>query len=264
VPERTRRRFLAAGAAALPVICGGGSFTEDGELPVVGSAERTALGPTAATATFVPRAEWGARAPRVRHPNITPGNGGVTVHYVGGVPVARAEHADCARQVRAIQNHHMDTNGWADIAYSHLVCVHGYVFEGRGPGQRTAANGTPEGNQNWYAVCGLVGGSAGTYDPVTPELVAAFHWAIAQLRVAGGAGDGINRHMDHKPTDCPGQLSDYVLDGTLDPGDTLVGGGDGARPWPGAYLSYPPVTEDQSILTWQRQMAMRGWTLESP
>lgn len=171
----------------------------------------------ASNATFVPRDEWGARAPTNRNTNITPEHGGVTVHYVDGVPVAREDHADCAAQVRGIQNHHMDTNGWADIAYTYLTCVHGYVFEGRGPGHRTAANGTNDGNQNWYAVCGLVGGAEGTYDPVTDELVDAFQWSIADLREAGGAGTGINRHMDHLATSCPGQLSDYVQDGSLEP-----------------------------------------------
>jgi hypothetical protein len=214
-------------------------------------------------ATFVPRAEWGGREPRVRHPNITPENGGVTVHYVDGYPLAQADHADCARQVREIQNHHMDTNNWADIAYTYLVCGHGYVFEGRGPGLRTAANGTHRGNQNWYAVCGMGGGVPGNYDLVTPELIDAFRWSIGTLRALGNAAAGINRHMDHRPTDCPGQLAGYVTDGALEPGP-----GDGLRPedgsepsWPGVRLSYPPITEDPSVTAWQEQLAMRGWTL---
>lgn len=207
-------------------------------------------------ATFVSRAEWGARAPRSRSTNITPQYGGVTVHYVDGVPVARSNHADCAGQVRGIQNYHMDSHGWADIAYTYLTCVHGYVFEGRGPGYRTAANGTSSGNQNWYAVCGLVGGAPGTYDPVTSGLIDAFHWSISTLRSVGDAADGINRHMDHKATACPGQLSSYVLDGSLEPG-----GGSWPPPWPGVYFTYPPVTEHPGVATWQQQMSSRGWSL---
>ncbi|WP_234320392.1 peptidoglycan-binding domain-containing protein [Streptomyces sp. SBT349] len=181
----------------------------------------------------------------------------MTIHHVDGNRVARSNHADCAGQVRGIQNHHMDGNGWADIAYTYLTCVHGYVFEGRGPGQRTSANGTDPGNQNWYALCGLVGGVAGNYDPATAQLIDAFQWAISTLRSTGGAASAINRHMDHKATACPGQLSAYVLNGSLNPG----GGGTNPPPWPGVYFRYPPITAHASVNTWQQQQRNRGWTI---
>ncbi|WP_103500331.1 MULTISPECIES: LysM peptidoglycan-binding domain-containing protein [Streptomyces] len=169
-------------------------------------------------ATFVTRAQWGARARRSSNTNITPANGGVTVHHVGGSRVARGSHADCAAQVRGIQNYHMDSNGWTDVAYSHLTCVHGYVFEGRGERQRTAANGTDAGNQNWYAVCALTGGSSSNYDAITAQLVDAFHLAIARLRSSGGAAAAINGHRNHRATECPGNLYPLVQDGRLNPG----------------------------------------------
>ncbi|WP_165986339.1 peptidoglycan-binding domain-containing protein [Streptomyces sp. YIM 98790] len=208
-------------------------------------------------ATFVTRAQWGARAPRSRSTDITPQYGGVTVHHVDAVRVARSRHSDCAGQVRGIQNYHMDSNGWADIAYSHLTCVHGYVFEGRGEGYRTAANGTTSGNQNWYAVCGLTGGTSGNYDTITSGLIDAFHLAITRLRERGGAAAAVNGHRDHKSTACPGNLYALVQDGTLIPG----GGGGTAPPWPGVYFTYPPVTSHSSVATWQERMRYRGWTI---
>ncbi|MFE5947971.1 hypothetical protein [Streptomyces sp. NPDC056480] len=111
----------------------------------------------------------------------------------------------------------MDVNGWADIAYSHLVCSHGYIFQGRGEGIRTAANGSSSGNQNWYAVCGLVGGTATNYDTITPSLLSAFQSAINRLRVLGGAADAINVHNDHVATQCPGKLEAYVNWGYMEP-----------------------------------------------
>jgi hypothetical protein len=172
-------------------------------------------------AIFVTRSQWGARARRSSNTNITPGNGGVTVHHVDAVRVARSNHADCAGQVRGIQNYHMDTNGWADIAYSHLSCVHGYVFQGRGEGQRTAANGTNAGNQNWYAVCALTGGSSSNYDTITQPLIDAIRLAVARLRSRGGAASRINGHRDHLATECPGNaLYNLVQNGTLNPGGT--------------------------------------------
>ncbi|HEX5566061.1 MAG TPA: peptidoglycan-binding domain-containing protein [Streptomyces sp.] len=205
--------------------------------------------------TFVSRSAWGARAPRSRPSNITPGNGGVTVHHMDEVRVARSYHGDCSGQVRGIQNHHMDVNGWGDIAYTYLVCIHGYVFEGRGPGVRTAANGTTSGNQNWYAVCALTGGTHSDYDPVTYDLLDGLRWSIAQLRSYGGAGRRINRHSDHMATSCPGKLSSWVLDGSLDPDY-------GPLSWPGTVFSHPPSTEHPGVGVWQQRMRDRGWGIE--
>lgn len=200
-------------------------------------------------AVFVTRAQWGARAPGATSTNITPQYGGVAVHHVGGTRVAASSHSSCAGQVRGHQNHHMDTNGWDDIAYSHLVCVHGYVFEGRGEGLRTAANGSTSGNQNWYAVCGLVGGSSSNYDTVTSGLVDAFHHAITRLRQQGGAANGVNGHRNLTSTACPGNLYPLVQDGTLNPD------GEGGPPqWPGVYFSYPPVFHHSAVGTWQSRM----------
>lgn len=140
---------------------------------------------------FVSRAEWGARAGS-SSTSITPV--GVAVHWEGphmGTP----EHGSCAGIVRGFQAFHMDTNGWADIAYSAVVCPHGYVFEGRGPGHRTAANGTNDGNQRFYAVC-FMGGEGDTF---TDEAKDGINDAIEWL----GGGE-ITGHRDHTETACPG------------------------------------------------------------
>lgn len=209
-------------------------------------------------ATFVSRSDWGARAPSSVSNNITPQNGGVSVHHVGASKVAASDHGSCAGQVRGHQNHHMDGNGWTDIAYSHLVCVHGYVFEGRGEGVRTAANGTNPGNQNWYAVCGLVGGSSSDYDTITDELIDAYHLAITRLRQQGNAASTVNGHRDHLSTECPGNLYPLVQDGTLDPG------GGGPPPWPGVVFSQPPVYRHVSVGTWQARMnSAHGYSLST-
>jgi N-acetyl-anhydromuramyl-L-alanine amidase AmpD len=34
-----------------------------------------------------------------------------------------------------------------------------------------------------------------------------------------------------------------------------------APPWPGRYLTYPPVMQGTDVATWQAQMAARGWAL---
>lgn len=81
--------------------------------------------------------------------------GNVALHHSGSPTEAKANHGDYAGVVRAIQRYRMDTRGWADIAYNFLVCPHGVVYEGRGFGVRSAANGTNAGNTNYHAVCVL-------------------------------------------------------------------------------------------------------------
>lgn len=111
-------------------------------------------------------------------------------------------HTNCAAKVRGIQNFHMDSRGWADIAYNALVCPHGYVFEGRGPGHKSAANGGTQVNDDYYAVCYL----SGAGDPFTDAGKQAFLDAFDWLTREGAAGPDRVGHKDIRPepTACPG------------------------------------------------------------
>lgn len=152
----------------------------------------------AVVTTLVTRAQWMARPPQPGIGGITP-TFGETIHYEGGSGLNLTDHARCASAVRGIQRYHMDVRGWLDIAYTRLACPHDYVYEGRGPGKRTAANGTDEGNAAAYAVCALID----TDDPITQGLLNALAWACWDLDAHGGGGPGINGHRDWKPTACP-------------------------------------------------------------
>lgn len=154
---------------------------------------------TARTAGFVTRAAAGLRPPRSYSRNITPGQGGVAVHY-GGPPVRIKDHAGCLRTWRAWQAFHMDSHGWADIAYTMGVCDHGYVLAGRGAGVRTAAQGTNAGNDDYYAVVWL----GGDTETPSPEALQALEWAVRELRSHGGAGDRVRPHKAFHTTSCPG------------------------------------------------------------
>ncbi|MEV8585864.1 peptidoglycan-binding domain-containing protein [Streptomyces sp. NPDC051180] len=206
-------------------------------------------------ATFVTRAQWGARAPEGTNSNITPEQGGVVIHHIDAVKVARANHADCAAQVRGIQSYHMDSNGWADVAYSHLACVHGYLFQGRGEYVRTAAQGTTQGNDDWYAICALTGGTASAYDVISAQLIDAIRYGVNRLRVSGGAGPAITGHRDHHATECPGNLYSRVLKGEVNPGG-------GPLPYPGVNFRQSPPTVHASVATWQYRMnSAHGYSL---
>ncbi|WP_199485130.1 peptidoglycan recognition protein family protein [Actinomadura craniellae] len=151
---------------------------------------------------LVSRAAWGARSARSTATYLA-STRGVKVHYTGDSmdPRIAADHGRCAARVRAIQNGHMDGNGWADIGYSMVVCAHGHVFVGRGAHRLPAANG-PGLNTGHYAVCGLVG-NKGTTQP-TDAMLHGIRDAIEYLRSRGGAGGEIKGHRDGYATDCPG------------------------------------------------------------
>jgi hypothetical protein len=155
---------------------------------------------------FVSRAEWGARPPRSASTNITPSS--CTAHYGGNSPWGGkiGDHSRCPVVVRNWQAFHMDGRGWADLAYNMVVCPHGYVFQGRGHGVRSAANGTNQGNQNSYAICYL----AGAGDPLTADGKRAFLDAALVL------GQPLTKvHSDWFATSCPGdEVRTWVRSGT--------------------------------------------------
>jgi hypothetical protein len=148
--------------------------------------------------TLITRAAWGARPPKSTGNLISAHPLGVAVHY-SAANLGSSPDSLCDDKVRGIQNYHMDHNGWADIAYSFLACPHGNLFEGRGTGKGSAANGTTQANLDYYAVCAL-GGPA---DKPSLEMLSAIGLGIGRCRKAGAALKVIG-HRDLFPTACPG------------------------------------------------------------
>ena len=93
---------------------------------------------------------------------------------------------------------------WCDIAYSFLVCRHGEVYEGRGWKNRTAAQGTNAGNDNYVAICFLGGDKEGR-DDVTQKGREAITDLInmAQKQIFKKKMD-IEPHSHFHSTGCPG------------------------------------------------------------
>ncbi|QHC25039.1 N-acetylmuramoyl-L-alanine amidase [Streptomyces sp. GS7] len=171
---------------------------------------------------LVTRAEWGAKPPRSPLVQIA-STRGVKVHYEGAaVPADLAKpenHPKCAGRVRTIQADHLANRkeNYSDIAYSFVVCPHGFVFEGRGLHKLQAANGNHQLNLNHYSVCGMVGNS-GLTQPTNAHLD-GIRDAIELLQEQGGAGAEIKGHRDGFPTLCPGDpLEAWVKKGAPRPG----------------------------------------------
>lgn len=186
---------------------------------------------------------------------------GVKVHYVGDFvdPALLGDHALCLALARSIQRHHMDTNLWADLGYTALVCPHRIVLEGRGLGVLPAANG-PGLNADHYAIMAMVGdrGLVTPPDAMLHGLVDAIEWCRA-----GGAGRQVKGHRDGYETTCPGEwLYEWIERGHPRPdgGDDQVDDED-PPPWPGRILEYPPLMVGEDVERWQRRMKRRGWRI---
>jgi hypothetical protein len=152
---------------------------------------------------LITRAQWGAARPKGRDRLAAETVHGVAIHYSGMNSDEQANHRNCPGRVRAMQRYHMEHNGWLDVAYTHLLCVHGFVFEGRGFGIRTAANGTTAANDHYLAICFLGDDTKGRRD-VTPAARAALAELLDLYRRRYGAKLRIRPHSDFFPTECPG------------------------------------------------------------
>ncbi len=150
---------------------------------------------------LVTRGQWGARPPR----SVTPLDIDMASVHWEGPRMGTFGHDECAAKMRGFQAFHMDSHGWADVAYNAVVCPHGHVFEGRGRGVRSAANGDANANSASYAVC-YMGGEG---DPFTDEAKNAINDAVEWL---GCSRWGV--HRDWIATACPGdEITEWVRTG---------------------------------------------------
>ncbi len=150
---------------------------------------------------LVTRGAWGARPPTrvdpLNHAQVTH----LVVHYSASDADEQSDHAKCAGRVRGIQNYHMDTHGWNDIAYNWLVCKHGYIFRGRGFGVRSAATGPANGFT--YACCFLGDDTKGRAD-ATPAARAAITEVRDFVKRNCENYENAKGHRDYMSTSCPG------------------------------------------------------------
>ncbi|MET0785493.1 MAG: hypothetical protein ABWY25_02150 [Paenisporosarcina sp.] len=146
---------------------------------------------------LVTRDQWGARRPKNR---VTGSLTGPSTGHWNGPQIPVVDHSKCAAQVRGVQNFHMDSRGWSDIAYNFVICPHGYTFEGRGLNVINGANGTNTANRTSHAIMWL----AGKDNPFTDAEKIEFRECVKYVDDNTMAPDSAVGHRDHKSTECPG------------------------------------------------------------
>lgn len=166
---------------------------------------------------IISRSEWKARRPRGRTLLAPSRVKGLAAHYNGPGTSMPDTVAEGSAFMRATQNFHMDSRGWTDYAYNFGVDLAGNVYEGRGWGVRSAANGTNYGNSNYFAAFLMIGGDQKPSDPMLHSLL--------QLLAARPSSMG-GRLLDHrtlKPTACAGEhVAKWIRSGAPDPGGIPV------------------------------------------
>jgi hypothetical protein len=145
------------------------------------------------------------------------GSEGVTFHY-GGPPNGGFPwpHSRCASIWKAWDAFHR-SKGWVGIAYNFGACIHGFVFEGRGAGYRSAAQGTNAGNLTSHAVVYMAGEGEPLTDAAKTALLHARH--LCMTHPTRAANDRTHDHDDWHSTACPGSpVRDWRAAGLPDPG----------------------------------------------
>ncbi len=183
------------------------------------------------------RSTWGADPPQCSSGYCSVTHLG-THHTASPGAYDSSGFADCAANVRGIQDYHEYTLGWCDIGYNYLICKHGKIWEGRAGGDDV------RGAHDGYN-CGSMGVSALGYfhtpynDVPTSQMLDAYQelyaWKADQKGIDpygrdyyagyGATMDNIYGHRDVKLTACPGDLL-YAQLPTIRAGvDARLGGG---------------------------------------
>jgi hypothetical protein len=216
---------------------------------------------------LIPRSAWGARPPTNRTALVKSVQKGTAVHYTASDADERALDSECAGRVKNIQNYHMDVKGWADIAYSYVVCKHGNTFAGRGLGIRTAGQGTNSGNDAYHAVV-FLGDDTENRDDVTDAGRRALRETIDMCNGWAPWADSVRPHSWFHPTGCPGDdLRSWIARGM-----PIIPKGDGVsqadvinalKSEEGQRLLESAVDHLMSQgLTGNRDGAIRGWAIK--
>lgn len=171
------------------------------------------------TTTYYPRSIWTSvqRSTGLVHLNSSVVHG-IAVHYTGSVRLGQA--ATLAQTISRLEGERrFHTNpppagrGWTDIAYQVAFDVEGRVFDCRGIGFRSAANGNALTNSTYGAAIFLLG----VGDHPTTEMIEAFRdWRYRfWLKRYPNAGEVVG-HRDLYNTSCPGDPTyELISRGTL-------------------------------------------------
>ena len=126
---------------------------------------------------------------------------GVALHYPGQTKSIGLESEESvARRLEGYRRHHVNGNGWKDIAYNVAVDQHGRVWTLRGVSRQSGANGTSAGNRAYGSILLLVGNTEAPSD----AMVAGVLYAVRLWDARYKGVKYIRPHSYFVQTSCPG------------------------------------------------------------
>lgn len=161
----------------------------------------------------IPCSAWGARPARSAIVSAGRFNRAIFHHTAGHhAEISNPQdesYEEAVRYARAVQNYHMDHNGWNDSGHNYLVARNGYIFEGR---HRTVEL-VAKGQCPVSAHCVGQNGNPGIEhehlgnEPMTDIQYRASVWLFAMLcRKGGFQPSQIFGHRDFNSTSCPSDV----------------------------------------------------------
>lgn len=185
------------------------------------AASMAGLVPAAGSAPQPPictRTCWGARAPKSSISQMSALNRAVIHHTAGASDWNTTSQSTSITLVRAIQNLHMDSNGWSDIGYHFLTDKLGNRFEGRSGSMTSRPRGAHDGTNSNSFGFNLMGYCHPPYNHNPPlvmrnALYDTIAWKMPNGWSPYGSGTYNGKtvgylagHRDVSATACPGDV----------------------------------------------------------
>lgn len=149
------------------------------------------------------RTDWGARPPVDTTPMTASEVVGLAIHWPGmESPIHGTDAVE--RALRGWQNDHMDIRGWDDIAYNEAVDQGGNLYQLRGFGHRSAANGDTATNTAYSALLLILAPG----EAPSAAMIATVRTRVAAHRKLFPSSRLIVPHSKIRPsgTICPGDV----------------------------------------------------------
>ena len=201
---------------------------------------------------MITREQWGAKPPKSPLTPWSASPRGIVVHYSGMAADYQADHANCASRFRIIQNYHQNhpTENYVDIAYSVGSCVHGFLYELRGWGFKSGANGTADANNKYVAML-LLGNDSANRTDFTDAMKRTTKAVVAEAKQRWSSATEVHPHSFIKATSCPGnEIRSWLSAGTPLPAPP-------APPAPPLYVVNDAngkfVTQTEDIEVWKQE-----------
>lgn len=161
--------------------------------------------------------QWGARPPRVPI-TLADRPDKIVIHHTAGhhSEIANPKDESTAEAInyaKAIQNFHMDTNGWIDSGHNFLVCRNGMILQGRWGtvtqiehGRMVVSAHCPGENTN----PGIEHEHLGTEEMTEAQFQASAALCAWICDRTGVKPTRFYGHRDFYPTSCPANLTDDI------------------------------------------------------